>query len=352
MDTLINKIIQFDLPTSLACPQPTEQRKIARDAVRLLVTNGNMESYHDTFNQLENYLEAGDVLVVNTSATVPSAFELTLPSGNAGKLHLSTKLNANDWLVEIRAMSGNKTVRWKKGEEGMKFKLSGGAELVLKKRFYKNQQFLDLWIAELQTEEGEMDYMQTYGQPIKYTQLDKPFPMDYYQTFFSYHPGSAEMPSAGRGFTPELVSRLAKKGVLFVPILLHTGISSLEENEKPYPEYMEINPLSALLINRAKKDGRRVIAVGTTAIRAIESAANELGEVKAFRGNTELFIHESYTMKVTDGLLTGFHEPKASHLNILQSLAGYQHIEMAYTKAIEANYFWHQFGDLHLILAN
>ncbi|BDS09517.1 S-adenosylmethionine:tRNA ribosyltransferase-isomerase [Aureispira anguillae] len=352
MNTLINKIIEFDLPKHLACPKPTEQRNIARDGVRLLVTNNKMEHYHDTFSELENYLEAGDVLVVNTSATLPSAFELTLPNGKPAKLHLSTKLNAKDWLVEIRAILGTKTIRWKEGQEGMQFKLPNGANLVLKKRFYKNQQFLDLWIAELQMEENEMDYMQTYGQPIKYTQLDNPFPMDYYQTFFSYHPGSAEMPSAGRGFTSELVSRLAKKGVLFVPILLHTGISSLEENEKPYPEYMEISPLAALLINKAKEEGRRVIAVGTTAIRAIESAAKESGRVAEFRGNTELFIHESYRMKVTDGLLTGFHEPKASHLNILQALVGYQHLKMAYEKAIEANYFWHQFGDLHLILAD
>ena len=134
------------------------------------------------------------------------------------------------------------------------------------------------------------------------------------------------------------------------PVILHTGVSSLEENETPYPEYMEIDPVSAALINTAKSQGRRIIAVGTTCIRAIETAVNNEGIVLPYRGNTELFIDESYTMKVVDGLLTGFHEPRASHLNMLQSVGGFEHIDRAYKEAIKAGYYWHQFGDLHLIL--
>jgi S-adenosylmethionine:tRNA ribosyltransferase-isomerase len=147
-----------------------------------------------------------------------------------------------------------------------------------------------------------------------------------------------------------LIERLLKKGVVLAPILLHTGVSSLEENETPYPEYMEIDPVSASIINTAKSQGRRIIAVGTTAIRAIESAVNSEGRVIPYQGNTELFIDEGYTMKVADGLLTGFHEPRASHLNMLQAIAGYEHVDRAYQAAIEAGYYWHQFGDLHLIL--
>jgi S-adenosylmethionine:tRNA ribosyltransferase-isomerase len=158
------------------------------------------------------------------------------------------------------------------------------------------------------------------------------------------------MPSASRGFTAPLVKKLLKKRLLFAPVLLHTGVSSLEENERPFPEYMEVSPLSAAIINAAKSQGQRIIAVGTTAIRAIESAADAGGIVLPYRGNTDLFIDEGYEMKVTDGLLTGFHEPRASHLHMLQSLAGTEHIQRAYDKAIEAGYYWHQFGDLHLIL--
>ena len=351
MEITQNNIIQFELPTHLACPQPTELRNISRDDVRLLVTTHEGQATHDTFSNFDEYLQAGDVLVINTSATIASAFAITLPNGQPGKLHLSTQLTAKNWLIEIRAVHNNTTTRWKEGEEGMEFSLPQGAKLRLKERFYKNDQLLDLWVAELSTEQKQKSYMQKHGQPIKYTQLQNPYPLPFYQTFFSFHPGSAEMPSAGRGFTQELLQKLIRKGVVLAPIVLHTGVSSLEEDEKPYPEYMEVDPVTALLINTAKEDGRRVVAVGTTAIRAIESAADAEGVVKAFRGNTELYIEANHQMKVADGLLTGFHEPRASHLHMLQSLAGFEHIERAYQEALKADYYWHQFGDLHLILS-
>lgn len=158
------------------------------------------------------------------------------------------------------------------------------------------------------------------------------------------------MPSAGRGFTPGLIERLLKKGVIIAPLILHTGVSSLEENETPYPEYVEIDPVTAALINTSKSAGGRIIAVGTTAIRAVETAVNSEGKLLPYRGNTDLFIDENYAMKVIDGLLTGFHEPRASHLNMLQSVAGFDHIDKAYQEALRAGYYWHQFGDLHLIL--
>ncbi|HAS44467.1 MAG TPA: queuosine biosynthesis protein [Microscillaceae bacterium] len=346
-----NSLIQFELPQHLACPLPTELRNMPRDAVRLLVTTGAGEASHDVFSNFDQYLQAGDVLVVNTSATVASAFAITLPNGKPGRLHLSTQLSDKEWLIEIRAIEGNTTTRWKAGQEGMKFKLPENVTVKLKERFYKNDQLLDLWVAEFDIRQEEEGYRHRYGQPIKYTQLENPFPLSYYQTFFSFHLGSAEMPSAGRGFTESLLRKLVRKGVVLAPITLHTGVSSLEEDEKPYPEYMEINPVTALLINTAKEEGRRVVAVGTTAIRAIESVANAQGQVKAFRGHTDLYIEDTHQMRVADGLLTGFHEPKASHLHMLQSLAGFEHIERAYQQAIEADYYWHQFGDLHLILA-
>ncbi|OJJ21554.1 hypothetical protein BKI52_13505 [marine bacterium AO1-C] len=345
-----NNIIQFELPQHLVCPQPTELRNMARDEVRLLVTTDSGQVTHDIFSNFDQYLQAGDVLVVNTSATQAAAFPITLPNGAPGKLHLSTQLSDSEWLVEVRALNSNTTTRWKAGEEGMTFALPEGASVRLKERFYKNDQLLDLWIAEFDIHQEEEGYRYKYGQPIKYTQLQNAFPLSYYQTFFSFHPGSSEMPSAGRGFTEKLLRKLIKKGVVVAPIVLHTGVSSLEEDEKPYPEYMEVNPMTALLINTAKEEGRRVVVVGTTAIRAVESAADEQGVVRPYRGHTELFIEDTYQMRVADGLLTGFHEPKASHLHMLQSLAGFEHIERAYQEAIKADYYWHQFGDLHLIL--
>lgn len=351
MNTLTNNIIQFDLPQYLSCPKPTEDRGLRRDDVRLMVTSPHGPTHHDIFRDLDQHLDAGDVLVINTSAMIAAALPLELPSGEQGMLHLSTKISDREWLVEIRAIHNNKTERWKEGVARMVFDLPNGAHFVLKWRFYKDHQQLDLWIGELQTAQEIESYLEANGKPIKYTQINSPFPLSYYQTYFSFHKGSSEMPSAGRGFTASLMRKLLKKGVVFAPILLHTGVSSLEENEKPYPEYMEIDPVSALQINQAKKAGKKVIAVGTTAIRAIETAADDKGILRPYRGNTELYITHDHQMKITDGLLTGFHEPKASHLNILQSLAGYAHIDRAYQEAIHSNYFWHQFGDLHLILS-
>jgi S-adenosylmethionine:tRNA ribosyltransferase-isomerase len=158
------------------------------------------------------------------------------------------------------------------------------------------------------------------------------------------------MPSAARGFTPGLVDRLLKKGILIEPVLLHTGVSSLEENEAPYPEYMEIDPVTVSIVNRAKEQGKRIIAVGTTVVRALESASDMNGRIRSFRGYTDLYINECYHAKVADGLITGFHEPHASHLHIIRSVAGSSIIESAYKAALAKNYFWHQFGDLHLLL--
>jgi S-adenosylmethionine:tRNA ribosyltransferase-isomerase len=350
MNVITRSIIQFLLPPQLACPKPTEERNLARDEVRLLVTTGSGQIEHSIFNDFTSFLQKGDVLVVNTSATIPAALPVSLPDRRQGRLHISTKLNDRKWLIEIREITGNKTKRWHEGKEGMVFQLPSSVAVTLKQRFYKNEQWLHLWVAEFNLHQSMQNYLSVNATPIQYEKLDRQYPLSYYQTFFSFHPGSSEMPSAGRGFTPGLIERLLKKGVALAPVVLHTGVSSLEENETPYPEYMEIDPVTAALINMAKSQGRRIIAVGTTAIRAIETAANNAGIVLPYRGNTELFIDESYTMKVIDGLLTGFHEPRASHLNMLQSVGSFEHIDSAYQEAIKAGYYWHQFGDLHLIL--
>lgn len=347
---MTSNIIDFELPGSLECTQPTELRNLERDEVRLLVTTDSDHIRHTMFRNVYQYLQKGDVLVVNTSATRASALPIVLSDNKKGMVHFSTRVNDHDWLVEIRKIEGEKTVRWKEGIRGMKFHFPDGAEIRLKRKFYKERDLLHLWVAEFTTSQEQEAYLAEHAQPIKYDHLNEHYPLDFYQTHFSIHPGSSEMPSAGRGFTKNLVERLLEKGVVFAPILLHTGVSSLEENESPYAEYMEIDQASAIMINKAKKQGRKIIAVGTTAIRAVESAVNERGEVIPYAGNTDLFIDDGYRMKVINGLLTGFHEPGASHLKMLQSLAGFDHVERAYNSALDNNYFWHQFGDLHLIL--
>lgn len=339
----------FEVPDKLVNPKPTEERNIPRDHVRLLVSTGNGSFLHTLFTNLDRYLRAGDVLVVNTSATVNSALTAELPGGQKGRVHISNWLRGNECLVEIRAIDGLKTVRWKEGKPGNFFYLPAGSSLKIKKRYYRDSQLLHLWIADVKIAGDSATYMEEYGRPISY-RTDEHYPLSYYQTLFSFHPGSAEMPSAARGFTPELVERLLKNGVIIAPVLLHTGVSSLEENEAPYPEYMEIDPVTVSLVNRAKTHGKRIIAVGTTVIRALESAADNTGRIRTFRGYTDLYINGGYRSKIADGLITGFHEPHASHLHIVRSVAANKHIEAVYKVAIAENYFWHQFGDLHLIL--
>lgn len=342
--------IHFELPQQLACPLPTEERGIARDEVRLLVSNHDGDDIqHRKFKDLTGYLTEGDVLVVNDSATLAAALPIRLKSGQAARLHLSTQLDDLHWLAEIRVVQSNQSKRWREGTAGQSFNLPESGQATLITPFYQNSRQLHLWNISLKLPLPWQEYLQQYGSPIKYQKLDSVYPLDYYQTFFSSVPGSAEMPSAARGFTPEVIRKLLQKGVQIIPITLHTGVSSLETGEMPYPEAVRVSPLNAERINLAKARGKRIIAVGTTAVRAIETAANTAGEVIAFRGQSELYIQPGYEMKIIDGLLTGFHEPEASHLYMLQAFASKQHLRKAYAAAIQQGYYWHEFGDLHLI---
>lgn len=343
-------IVQFELPQTLACPLPTEERGIARDDVRLLVSQKDGASIeHTHFHQLDHFLQAGDVLVVNTSATIPAAIPITLYDGKRAMLHLGNQLNNKHWLAEIRLLSNNKTHRWKGGQAGLQIKLPASGSIELMQRFHQAGHLLDLWEIKLNLPSSLMAYLHQHAQPIKYSNTHKPYPVSYYQTHFAQQAGSAEMPSAARGFTARLVEKLEKKGVIIAPILLHTGVSSLEINEKPYPEYMEISTASAQLINKAKVHGQRIIAVGTTAIRALESAVDKNGALQAYKGYTELYIEHDHQLQIVDGLLSGFHEPEASHLHMLQALISAQHLQKAYQAAIQEQYYWHEFGDLHLM---
>jgi S-adenosylmethionine:tRNA ribosyltransferase-isomerase len=173
-----------------------------------------------------------------------------------------------------------------------------------------------------------------------------------YQTVYAGPPGSAEMPSAGRPFSPDVLEQLAHRGVQFVTLTLHTGVASLEGHEQPYAEEYWIPRCTADAIQAARADGRRVIAVGTTVVRALESAYDEGdGAVVASHSWTELVISPERGVNIVDSLLTGFHEPKASHLAMLEAIAGRCHLEVAYRAALEGQYLWHEFGDVHLILS-
>ncbi len=346
--------IDFQLPKELKCALPTEKRGLARDEVRLMVSNRKTDKiHHAQFKDIGSFLQEGDVLVVNTSATLPAALDIQLPNGEAGRIHLSTRKSELKWVVEIRSIFENATHRYNGISIGNKFRLPKGGQVTIQQPFYKenhSENHLYLWEGKFDVPIPMEDYLIQYGKPIRYDRLSANYPLDYYQTVFSSEMGSSEMPSAGRAFTPELVAQLIIKGIQFAPILLHTGVSSLESNEQPYPEFYKISETAASLLNLAKKENRRIIAVGTTAVRALESATNNKGRVMTCEGWTNLCITPERGMRITDGLLTGFHEPSASHLLMLGALANLSHLQLCYDEALKQRYHWHEFGDLHLIL--
>ena len=333
--------LDFTLPAGLEAHAPPEARGLTRDGVRLLVgerTGGTVS--HHRFTDLPALLRAGDVLVVNTSATLPAAVPLV---GGPLTVHFSTERADGSWLVELRRQAGKATAPYVGGTPGRRYPLPGGATVTLREPYSAGR----LWRADVYTPGAPsiQDYLYAHGQPIRYGYVDRPWPLRYYQSVFAVHPGSAEMPSAGRPFTHALVTRLITAGVLVVPVLLHTGVASPEAHERPYPERFAVPPVTARVVARAKADGDRVIAVGTTVVRALESAGSGPAQ-----GWTDLVVTPERGVRVVDGLLTGFHEPRASHLDMLAAVAGTPLLERCYTAAMDAGYLWHEFGDMNLLV--
>ncbi|MGH2968946.1 MAG: S-adenosylmethionine:tRNA ribosyltransferase-isomerase, partial [Solirubrobacteraceae bacterium] len=207
-----------------------------------------------------------------------------------------------------------------------------------------------LWLARVGAEAPLHDYLARHGHPIRYGYVPAQWPLEAYQTAFAAEPGSAEMPSAGRPFTPELLTRLVAAGVHVAPLVLHTGVSSLERGEAPFPERYAVPEATARLVNAVHWWGGRVIAVGTTVVRALETVAAEDGGVSAGGGWTRLVVTAERGLRAVDGLVTGWHEPDASHLMLLEAVAGGELLERSYAAALDHGYLWHEFGDSHLIL--
>ena len=346
--------LDFTLPAEREAHEPPEARGVPRDGVALMVSRGAAgQISHHAFTDLPALLLPGDLLVVNTSATLPAAVPLPggpaasfppLPGGPA--VHFSTPLPDGDWLVELRAAGGAATVPDPGGSPGQRLALPGGAVLTLDARFTPR-----LWRARLST--AVLPYLLRWGEPIRYSYVRRPWPIEWYQTVFGTRPGSAEMPSASRPFSPEVVTRLVARGITFAPLTLHTGVSSLEGDEDPYPEPYDVPPATARLVNLTRRHGGRVIAVGTTVVRALETAARAAGTsagVAPSAGWTEHVVTPDTPLLAVDGLITGLHEPRSSHLRMLAAFAGLDLLSRCYAAAIERGYLWHEFGDLHLLL--
>jgi S-adenosylmethionine:tRNA ribosyltransferase-isomerase len=337
--TVAESVLEFTLPAELEAREPPEARGLRRDQVRLLVSyRGDNRVVHARFADLPDFLRRGDLLVANDSATLPAALFARREDGSEICLHLSTALSGRLWVVEPRKTTA---------EAGELLALPGGGAAILLAPYLETRR---LWVARLDLPEPAIAYLQRWGRPIAYPYVRGAWPIEAYQTVYAREPGSAEMASAGRAFSPDVLERLAHAGVGFVTLTLHTGVSSLEQHEPPYEERFVVPPETAEAVRATKEVGGRVIAVGTTVVRALESAADENGHVTASRGWTDLVVTPERGVRVVDGLLTGFHEPKATHLAMLEAIAGREHLETAYGAALEGRYLWHEFGDLHLIL--
>ena len=343
----------FTMPPDRTATRPAEARGLDRDQTRLLVgTPAGIT--HTRFREIGSYLDAGDLLVVNNSATV--AAEIDGRSDRHGRLvlHIATRLDDQSFVIELRSAPDAASPLLDAKPDDLVF-LAGGSHFRLLtpypfERSAPNGSGNRLWRASLSDPAALAVELERAGRPISYGYLDGRFPLTAYQTGFSTIPGSAEMASAGRPFTDRLVTALISNGVMLAPITLHTGVSSQESGEGPQPEWFEVTTATAALVNQARSRGRRVIAVGTTATRALESSVRSDGLVHAASGWTEHVVTPQSPPRVIDGLITGWHNPDASHLLLVEATAGAALSERAYGAAIQQGYLWHEFGDSALLL--
>lgn len=344
---LIAPRTEFELPAGALADAPPERRGLERDGGRLLWAQPHDLTHH-LFRDLPDLLAPGDLVVVNVSATVPAALEGVDDTGCPVPVHVSTELDDGTWVLEIRrADNSGPDLTCTQGES---IELPGGLRMQLVAPYPPGTVTPRLWRARPADRLELVGYLTRHGRPIEYGYLRSRFGLAEHQTVYATSPGSAEMPSAGRPFTDRILVRLLARGVLVAPVVLHTGVSSPDAHEPPYPERFAVGDTTARLVNQTRAAGARVIAVGTTVVRALESAADAGGLVHPARGWTDLVIGPDRPARVIDALLTGLHAPQASHLLMLEAIAGPDLVAAAYAEAVRERYLWHEFGDSTLFV--
>jgi S-adenosylmethionine:tRNA ribosyltransferase-isomerase len=344
--------VDFVLPDGSEAAEPPERRGLSRDGVRLLVARPTGVE-HRRFSDLPALLEPGDLVVVNNSPTVAAAVEVHIDRVGAAVVHVSTRLPGDLWMVEPRRRIANgSTARLTLDPRPVTARLATtGAPFLHLLR--PSPGSVRLWLAASADGIDVGDELGAHGRPIRYRYVREDLPIDAYQTVFADDDdgeGSAEMPSAARPFTPNVVTRLVRRGIGVVPITLHTGVSSLEGHELPYAEQYRVPAATAEAINATHRTGGHVIAIGTTVVRSLETVTDQAGTVHPGDGWTDVVITPERDVRAVDGLLTGWHEPEATHLAMLEAVAGREALVLAYEAAFAEGYLWHEFGDSHLIL--
>jgi S-adenosylmethionine:tRNA ribosyltransferase-isomerase len=355
--------VRFQLPPDRSADRPPEARGLARDQVRLLVAGAGRHAdsgtpavadspyaiRHSRFADLAGFLRSGDLVVVNDSATLPAALDAVHADGRRAAVHLSTQLDDGTWVVEVRPATDahGPMLGLRSGD---RLNLPRGVTLTLRRPYPDPSTPVPrLWTATVPVT-SPLAYLRRHGRPITYDYLVGRWPLEAFQTMFARSPGSAEMPSAARPFTPRVVSSLRRAGVMLASVTLHTGVSSPEAGEPPMPERFTVPSDTTRLVDVTKRTGGRVIAVGTTVTRALESVARPDGSLTAGSGWTDLVLSRSRPAYVVDGLISGWHAPGASHLSLLEAVAGAGLVSAAYDAALAGDYLWHEFGDSCLLL--
>jgi S-adenosylmethionine:tRNA ribosyltransferase-isomerase len=343
--------LDFVLDPAHEAHEPLEASGRRRDHGRLLVSRGTAPPVDARFDAIGTFLAPGDLVVVNTSATLPAALDGRLPDGEPIVVHLSGELPGGVALVEVRRPGDGTTAPLRLDLDGttapVVIDLFGGGRVQLLTPFADSTR---LWVAKVSIMPTTAEYLARHGRPIRYRHVPHAWPVDAYQTVFADEPGSAEMPSASRPFTPELVTTLVTRGIHFAPLVLHTGVSSLEGGERPYPERYRVPRDTAAMINAVRAAGGQVVAAGTTVVRALATVTDDHGEVHPGVGWTDVVVPPATPRRAVDGLLTGWHEPESTHLWMLEAFADREVLAAAYATALDLGYRWHEFGDSHLIL--
>lgn len=349
--------LDLGLDPALLLPavEPPEVRGTGRDDIRLLVQDPlTGKTVHRQFRELPTFLSAGDLLVLNRSATLKAALPaLCLREGKTISLHVARREKKGVWIAEPRSEEGDSP--YSGLAEGEFLSLGPRGEGPILEVLGRVDPHCRLWRLSVRGADRLEKWMARFGRPIRYAYVKGRWPIEAYQTVFATVPGSAEMPSAGRPLTWPLLQEIRARGVEIAWVVLHTALSSEDvegelDDHFILPEPFFVPGATVRRVARTRKRGGRVIAGGTTVVRALESAVGKGGRLYPRQGLAEAVISPGNPPVVVDGLLTGLHTPRSSHLAMLEAFAAPDLLQRAYGEAVAQGYLWHEFGDAHLIL--
>jgi S-adenosylmethionine:tRNA ribosyltransferase-isomerase len=340
----------FTLPRELLAREPCEARGKARSDSRMLVLDrSNNTVSHARVCDIGRYLCPGDIIVLNNSKTVPSVFDARREDGGRITLYLCSGRGDDVWHAYLEP-SRDVTFGFRV------FAGDGAAGNLVGEVIGVHDSIPGLYVMKFQYEGELFDILNRIAKPVYSTYARRQWELDYYQNFHACVPGSVEQPSAGRHFTPELLDSLAAQGIEMAYLTLHTGMSNLTIEEdrvgehSMYEEYFSIDNAVAEKINEARSRGGRVLGIGTTVMRALETVADEQGQIRPFSGWTDLFIAPGYQFKAVDMFLTNFHGPRTTRLALIMAFAGIDLVKRGYAEAIKQGYLFYEFGDTTLTI--